>query len=55
MGAGFEGSAAKFPAWCPQSDVRLFIGITSRCASAEVNKLASLEIATQGQGGPQLL
>ncbi|GAB4823988.1 hypothetical protein N2152v2_011034 [Parachlorella kessleri] len=34
-GAGFEGSAAKFPAWCPQSDVRLFIGITSRCASAE--------------------
>lgn len=29
----------RFPAWCPQSDVRVFVGVTSRCCGKEVSCL----------------
>ena len=35
-GGRADAGPSKFPPWCPQSEVRLFIGITSRCGSAEV-------------------
>lgn len=34
--AGGGGVAPPFPALCPQGDIRLFIGVTSRCCTAEV-------------------
>lgn len=37
---GSGGSGMRFPAQCPQSDIRLFIGITSRCCTADVRLLA---------------